>query len=113
MTGKNEIRDFAEVMREEEEKQMREYQARVASGQEEREMEAFRKRSAEENARMEAHGCIEKNECPECGESDECKWDHGKCWTCGYCADDDEDDDALDELQCAEHDHIQFLNDQE
>jgi hypothetical protein len=31
-----------------------------------------------------------KNECPECGESDECKWDNGKCWTCGYCADDDE-----------------------
>lgn len=86
MTRKNEPQDFADVMREEEEKQMREYQARVASGQEEREMEAFRKRSAEENARMEAHGCIETEACcEECGYLlDQCECDE---------SDDDDDDD--------------------
>jgi membrane protease subunit (stomatin/prohibitin family) len=92
MTKENEIMDMSDAFREVEEQAMKEYQARVASGEDEKEREAFRKRSEAEQARMEAHGCIEKNECPECGESDECKWDHGKCWTCGYCADDDDDD---------------------
>lgn len=28
-----------------------------------------------------------ENKCPKCGEKDNCRWDDGKCWTCGYCND--------------------------
>lgn len=51
--------DMSDIFREEEDRLTAEYNARVASGQDQRERDAFVKRSAEENARLIAHGCIE------------------------------------------------------
>lgn len=58
MSIKTELHPFAEYDRQLE----REYQERVKSGQEEREMAAFLVRSAAENERMRRNGCIQDEE---------------------------------------------------
>jgi len=54
------MKDLNDLFNEVEDEVVRKYQERVASGEDAKDIERLRKKSEDEQARLEAHGCIEE-----------------------------------------------------